>query len=72
MRQFRVISGADHFGSRSVLDWFISGVRVQIGSSYFGCQFGYGFGSFGSGFGSVLPGLIIGHNVIKFCNYVCS
>ena len=48
-----------NFGFRSVMDRFTSGVRVQIGSAHFGCRFGYGFGSIGSGsgFGSVLPGL---------------
>ena len=40
------------FGFPAVMDRFTSGVRVQIGSSHFGCRFGYGFGSFGSGFGS--------------------
>ena len=42
-----------------VMGRVISGVRVKVGCSHFGCQFGYGFGLFGSGFGSVLPGLIM-------------
>ena len=47
-----VISGHATIRVSSVMDRFTSGVRVQIGSSYFGCRFGYGSGSFGSGFGS--------------------
>ena len=55
--------GASHFGCgsfhfvlefriRSIMDQVTSGVRVQINSSHFGCQFGYGSGLFGSGFSS--------------------
>lgn len=40
------------FGFCSVIDRFTSGVRVQIGSSHFGCWFGYRSESFGSGFES--------------------
>ena len=40
------------FRFRSILDRFTSDVRVQIGSSYRRCRFGYGFESFGSDFGS--------------------
>ena len=39
-----------NFGFRLVMNRFTSGVRVQISSTHFGCWFGYGTGSIGSGF----------------------
>ena len=41
-----------NFGFGSVMGRVTSGVRVKIGCFQFGCRFGYGFGLFGSGFGS--------------------
>ena len=54
----RVVSGVGNFGLgyNSGFVRFTSGVRVQIGSSHFGCRFRYGSGSFGSGFGSRISG----------------
>ena len=43
----------------SVLGQVTLGVRVKIGCFHFGCRFGFEFGLFGSGFGSVLPGLYV-------------
>jgi len=56
------------FGFHLVMDQFTSDVRIQISSSYFGCQFGYRSRLLGSsmdpgrsvrvsGLGSVLPGM---------------
>jgi len=41
-----------NLGFGSVTGWVTSGVRVKTGCFHFGCRFGYGFGLFGSGFGS--------------------
>jgi len=50
-------------------------VRVKTDCFYFGCRFEYGFGLFGSDFGSILPGLyvlIVPYHVWNIVLGVCS
>ena len=57
------------FGFHSVMDWFASGVRVQIGSSHSEFRFGYGSGSFSSGFRS---GVSYKHTYVLFLGFLGS
>ena len=57
------------FGFRSIMDWLALGVRVLIGSSHFEFRFGYGFGSFSSGFRS---GVSYEHIYVLFLGFLGS